>query len=217
MRRAYQGFTLIELLIVVAIIAILAAIAIPNFLAAQTRAKVSRAKADMKSIATAIESYCVDAAQYPPNDGRYGVTPSGLTTPISYISSRPPDPFAIMAIDERPLGMGYDDEAKYYTYHRIVSLAECDQNGVAPDDPYDAIDYTGANIGAFQKYGKWHQVSLGPDIKYSDGHDSFMVGPQHDGLFSFDILYDPTNGAVSFGNVISTQLNPSGLGVNKLP
>ncbi|MEO8376090.1 MAG: prepilin-type N-terminal cleavage/methylation domain-containing protein [Candidatus Sumerlaeota bacterium] len=55
-----SGFTLIELLIVVAIIAILAAIAVPNFLEAQTRAKVSRVKADMRSVATAVESYRVD-------------------------------------------------------------------------------------------------------------------------------------------------------------
>ena len=60
-----QGFTLIELLIVVAIIAILAAIAVPNFLEAQVRAKVSRAKSDMRTIATALESYAVDHNRHP--------------------------------------------------------------------------------------------------------------------------------------------------------
>ena len=61
----WRGFTLIELLIVVAIIAILAAIAVPNFLEAQTRSKVSRCKADMRSLGIAIESYQIDHAIYP--------------------------------------------------------------------------------------------------------------------------------------------------------
>ena len=61
-----RGFTLIELLIVIAIIAILALIAIPNFLEAQTRAKVSRVKADMRTIATALHTYMVDHNTLPP-------------------------------------------------------------------------------------------------------------------------------------------------------
>jgi prepilin-type N-terminal cleavage/methylation domain-containing protein len=65
MRKERVGFTLIELLIVVAIIAILAAIAIPNFLEAQTRAKISRAKADLRTLGVAVQAYRVDDNTWP--------------------------------------------------------------------------------------------------------------------------------------------------------
>src|SRR5438309_8241303 len=63
--RNERGFTLIELLIVVAIIAILAAILIPNFLRARAQSQVAASKGNLKNVATALESYFVDAAAYP--------------------------------------------------------------------------------------------------------------------------------------------------------
>ena len=62
--RNQTGFTLIELLIVVAIIGILAAIAIPNLLTAMQRSKQKRSMADMRSAATAWEAYAVDNNAY---------------------------------------------------------------------------------------------------------------------------------------------------------
>ncbi len=64
-RRNQKGFTLIELLIVVAIIGIIAAIAIPNLLNAIDRGKQKRTMADLRSMGTAVESYSIDNNQYP--------------------------------------------------------------------------------------------------------------------------------------------------------
>jgi len=60
-----KGFTLIELMIVIAIIIILAAIAIPNYLKMTERARRSRVAGDFASIGTALEAYSVDWGYYP--------------------------------------------------------------------------------------------------------------------------------------------------------
>lgn len=67
LNRSKRGFTLIELLIVVAIIGIIVAIAIPNLLNAIQRAKQKRTMADMRAIGTAAEAYAVDFNHYPPS------------------------------------------------------------------------------------------------------------------------------------------------------
>jgi type II secretion system protein G len=96
-----QGFTLIELLIVVAIIGILAAIAVPNFLNAQIRAKLARAQSDIKSLELAINSYRVDNNAFPIcHTGSAWIDPHylrfiPLTTPVSYMNNIPLDVFGI--------------------------------------------------------------------------------------------------------------------------
>jgi len=75
--RKQKGFTLIELLIVVAIIGIIAAIAIPNLLNAIDRGKQKRSMADMRSIGTAVESYAVDVNFYPISSSMASITSIG--------------------------------------------------------------------------------------------------------------------------------------------
>jgi len=103
-----KGFTLIELLIVVAIIAILTAIAVPNFLEAQTRAKVSRVETDMRSVAVALEAYRVDNNAYPPSASPPAWQPDTqtwrLTTPVAYITAIPHDPFVRTVPEQLPGG-----------------------------------------------------------------------------------------------------------------
>ncbi len=142
-----KAFTLIELLIVVAIIGILAAIAVPNFLNAQIRAKVSRVEADFRTLATALESYHLSFGNYPVAhlidqqiaSGSAISRFSALTTPISFISFYPADPFG----KERKAGQFHTETYDYYDWTSAQ---------IANNAPF-------STRGAY-----WRIASAGPDM-----------------------------------------------------
>ncbi len=225
-----SGFTLIELLIVVAIIAILAAIAVPNFLEAQTRSKVARVKADQRSIATALEAYYVDNNWYPPQGAKtltafpyindptriFGGESSRhaagnppiayhLSTPIAYLAST-------TAVFRDPFFQSYEknstsivNDTKYYNYS---------------GDYYGGRTYDAVQDGALTTFEQtsltlrakngWHLRSRGGDGDYerrSDGWGDYIfyrgqagTGTLGDG--GYRALYDPTNGTISQGDIV---------------
>ena len=190
MKIRHRGaFTLIELLIVVAIIAILALIAVPNFLEAQTRAKVSRSKTDMRSLSVAWEAYRVDWNMYPQDQdnwidvGTGGGNPNTefgyrqITTPVAYITSIPHDPF-FSAYGLNP-GMGDSENVAYAPNYEVAS----EQVG-APS--------SNMNSGLYDCYCIH---GLGPDRNDDfNGNDAWPDGGDcHE--------YDPTNGTISEGDI----------------
>src|SRR3972149_8710280 len=116
LRRDERGFTLIELLIVVAIIAILAAILIPNFLRGRLQARISATKGNMKNIATALESYFVDSDAYPAGTDAAAL---GALAP-TYVRAAP----------NQPGGLSYD-----YVVAATLGYILCD------DDTDPALDH----------------------------------------------------------------------------
>jgi prepilin-type N-terminal cleavage/methylation domain-containing protein len=186
MGNRHEAFTLIELLIVVAIIAILAAIAVPNFLEAQTRSKISRTMSDMRSMATAAESYRVDNNYYPisaddvyrcnrPAVNGFAVYTTDeafrcLTTPVAYISSVPKDIFNLIA---PPTAVKPGNGSYFYT------TRSCE----------NSIVWTGLLIGS------WGMSSIGPDRKFDYSFDPGLP-------FAGARTYDPSNGTISDGDIV---------------
>jgi type II secretion system protein G len=93
-RSNERGFTLIELMVVVAIIAILASILIPNFVNARAQAQTAACMSNLRSIATALELYYADNQVYPTASGS-PVGPALLTANgVAYLNNTPKDPAA---------------------------------------------------------------------------------------------------------------------------
>jgi type II secretion system protein G len=171
-----KAFTLIELLIVVAIIAILAAIAVPNFLEAQVRSKVARCQNDMRALTTGLEAYAVDYNTYPytrwvPDAAgrRMSERLRPLTTPVSYMTSIPIDPFP---------------EAVCWW---------------APGFILDTFDYLDRISGGMDRslFGRrWRLCSGGPDLRQTWGVEPGYARPWP---------YDATNGTRSGGDIVRIE------------
>ena len=212
MTRPARGLSLVELLVSVAILAILAAIAMPHFAEARMRAKVARAKNDLRVVASAAETYCADHGSYPagrPTPGRdpYGVFArsalSSLTTPVAYLAAANlEDPFGpllpAIAHSAGPesismnRGGGFPFPSGppaasmlYFEYERFAQLRENPRLRAA-----------GFAI-----------ISAGPDRRdsfsvYYPFPDELPAQAASFGLRSAaDTIYDPTNGVVSAGDI----------------
>jgi len=86
--RKRKGFTLIELMIVIAIIAILAAILVPNFLRARNQGQLTACKSNLKNMGTALEMYSTDYS------GIYPAATASLTVSGTYLQTLPTCPLA---------------------------------------------------------------------------------------------------------------------------
>ena len=195
-----RGFTLIELLIVVAIIAILAAIAVPNFLEAQARAKVSRSKADMRAMSVALELYATDNNAYPQVDNNgWPRWLNQLSTPIAYISSsRMIDPFE----NRRAISSQRRHPFLYYGMNETQALNTYQEGRL-----YLPSEKTGGSV----RVQWWLLMSVGPDLERNNLNGTLiaqtnLIAPARFVLF----LYDPTNGTVSAGEILRAGGSPGG-------
>ncbi len=216
MKKLSSGFTLIELLIVVAIIAILAAIAVPNFLEAQTRAKISRVKAELRTMGTAIETYTIDHNKQPLDYAvtKFGDPPipgvtngsvvsgilhpgcrlpdgsirAGLSTPIAYITNAwVQDPF----IGKGGGNIDYDQQV--YSYHPLWK-------GTLWGRAETNMHTTYRNNNYFEHYGTYRLGSIGPDRTF---YTTNVPGDRV--TLQASTVYDASNGTVSFGNIWRSQ------------
>ncbi len=156
----------------------MAAIAVPNFLNAQIRAKVAKAESELKTITTALESYRIDNNIYPPWLDENGVQKNPvnrrlipLTTPVSYIPAVPQDPFLYGPPGTR-LNEGQNEAYVTYDY----------------TDAWSRINHAGLSILPQQARCRDYKVtSAGPDFTNTWGNT---------------VTYMVTNGLTSFGDII---------------
>ena len=168
LRNRERGFTLIELLIVVAIIGIIAALLIPNFLDALQKAKQKRTVADARNVGTAMFSWLTDQAQA----AAAGAASTTIPFPGSYGTKRTStevrDVLVSQYIQEIPVVDGWKHDYEYYMKtenplaQNVIAIRSYGRDGVkASDTPtvtgFDPTDYDQDIIWCDGFFVRWPQ------------------------------------------------------------
>lgn len=216
-----QGAALIQVLIGVALAGALLAAAAPNFQESRSRTSVSRARAEMRAIATALENYAADQGGYPFCNNFGPALASSftmgqpilevLTTPVAYLTGtailRDPYPQEFRRSGATAAGLYQsspvpispaDQQAAFYTYI-YQSWNTMGRTSVPPDA-----------FGVGGPATAWLLHSAGPD------HTIHNLGGVLANDYNIDepmnLMYDPTNGTVSFGCIYTTGGNAPSTG-----
>ncbi len=178
-----KGFTLIELLIVVAIIGILAAIAVPNFLNAQTRARIARTNGDLKAISTGIDMYFLDWNKHPNNQSHLTVRMYGLTTPVAYLAG-----VGFRDIFKAQQGNTGNDQESYLYFNYFFE----------PEGPGNWMNAIGRSDLSTKGYSL---ASWGPDRSQNAIEWVYVQSAEGNMQGARNRMYAPSNGLVSSGDI----------------
>jgi prepilin-type N-terminal cleavage/methylation domain-containing protein len=201
-RSTVRGFTILELLIVLMMIAILAAIAVPNFLEAQVRSKIARSRIDQASVAHALQCYYADNQQYlpiradiierlnttPPPQGpaQYDYRPDAPSEELLTFYSNLDDPLLALSTP-----------VAYLTNAFVGDAYAAPPNWQEPGfrSGFGYLNFTELDGPASLR--RFALISPGPTYNVQDFTPlaTFATDPHH------WPEYDPTNGTVSFGKL----------------
>lgn len=202
-----RAFTYVELMVVMTTIAILAAIAIPNFLEAKTRSVVSRSRAELALLKMAIETYRQETRAWPLNRKAGVAGPDdlrALTTPIAYLTRMPVDAFTSEEANHnsRPPQIPY----RYFNAFQVNP-----KEGLTFPKPAKAGDPVSDSLGGGMidavvwGYGPagFYETVASQYIKANPNYNPpppnpTQISPKGEARL---IVYDPSNGTISRGEI----------------
>lgn len=195
-----NAFTLIELLIVVGIIGILAAIAMPTYRDAITKSRIAQVKVDLKNLGTALESYRIDHNKFPRRENQFlffaDYLLPDLTSPIAYLGTiKMNDPFGkVQEYEEPVIDRGTEGPVDAFGPTYVLNRSS-----------YTYIPYF--NFAMIQGQRELQRegfalASIGPDRQDSYIVDyPFPLHYRYPGDTVRDSVYNPSNGIMSPGDI----------------
>ncbi|MCG3198511.1 MAG: type II secretion system protein [Candidatus Omnitrophica bacterium] len=207
MLRKRAGFTLVETLVVLTIILIVSAIAMPQYWSLREKAMVTQARANVRQTVQALDLYAADFRAYPATAPVFPEDPLALlshsqlrrlTTPVAYLSPAAlADPFGLILPQPGGPATSSNDFPELTVPNAQRSLLYYDYPSLAIRRRLPILSRFGASV-----------VSIGPDTRDSYGvyrpfgpdfFAAFLPSPRL--RHPYDTVYNPTNGTGSAGDI----------------